>query len=157
VRAIGEELVVEAPGCEPIAARPALAVPCRLEIGDEVLVVGTPDALFVVGVFGERRHALEADRIQIRARGAALRLTSEAGVHLAGRAVSFLAREALVTAALYVDEAVETLERRVVDRLALVARELDEMIEGSALSHALVLTLAVRDAYLVQGRVIRAG
>ncbi len=157
VRAAGPRLIVAVDGCEPVEAKPALAVPSRLEPGDEVLVVGEADALWVVGVFGERRHILEGERVTIRARGGALRLSSESTVHLAGRVVSLLAREALVTSAAYVSEALETLDRRVVDQLTLVAREVDESIERGALFHALRLVITVRDAYLVQGRVIRAG
>lgn len=157
VCATKDRLVVAVDGCRPVDARPALAVPCRLEVGDEVLVVGVPDAVWVIGLFGERRHALEGERVSIRARGGALRVSAESTVHLAGRAVSLLARGPLVTAVAHASEAAATLERRVVDELSLIAREVDESIDGSSLVHVLRLAIAVRDAYLVQGRVIRAG
>ncbi len=152
-----DRVVVAVDRCIPIEAARALAVPSALREGDEVLVVGDADALYVIGTFGERRPMLRGTRVLLRARRARLTIAARGNIALEAGAIHVLAEEAMHFAAARIHETARSLARSVRSKAGLVAVELDRLVEGPFLRQAGRLVVRVRDAIHVQGEAIRAG
>ncbi len=138
----------------------SFAMPIRYEAreGDSLLVIGSADGWFVIGVLsgaGETRLEFQGD-VSIRSIAGELRLRAGRAVHIDAPELSFHGRTIGMIADAVVQRFV-TLRQRVTELLEVHASESRTTVEGTAYTQANRATILTREDVVINGKAIHLG
>lgn len=148
----------ELPSGRRVRAAFALMFPYEAAVGDAVLVIGSPDGYYVIGVLhGTGRTVLELQGdVDLRAAGGSLRLSADEGVEISAPEVEvrtgrlhLLAEAATQTFA--------SLRQRVRELWSVQAGTTHTVVEGAAFSQAKSATMLTEEKMTLNGKAIHLG
>lgn len=158
----GPRFELDLPSGARVVAEQALSIPYRAQPGDVLLVIGREDPegprYYVIGVLSGRGSAtLEVHGdLAIRAVGGALSLEADKGVRVGAPRFEVVARRVEVVA----DEIAQRCAKlwlHARERLTVLARAKDEVVEREATTQAAELTILAEKKVVVNGKQIHLG
>jgi len=157
VSASGAEIEVELARGGKALARVALAYAYEPLPGDEVLVIGSDEGHWIIGVVrAEGRSVLHLPGdAEIRAEGA-LRIGAARGVEIASPEIAVSAKKIRMIASEVV-QAFTTLRQRVSELLSVQAGQTHTTVEGSMHSQAKSATILTEEKVSINGKEVHLG
>lgn len=153
----GGGVTVRLPRGTVVEARPALAFPYEPQVRDEVLVIGTAEGHYVIGVLhgtGKAELSFPAD-VELRA-GGTLTLAADKGVSVDAPDVSVTARKIQMMAA-SVAQTFTSLRQRVTELLSTHAGQTHTVVEGSMHSQSKTATILTEGKVAINGKEVHLG
>lgn len=155
--ALPHELSVRLPRGATVRARLALAFPYEAQPGDQVLVIGTADGHYVIGVLsgtGQTTLKFPAD-VELSA-GGTLRLSAEKGVAVEAPDVSLTTRKLRMIAA-EVAQTFTSLRQRVAELWSVQAGQAHTVVEGSMHTQSKSATILTEGKVAINGKEVHLG
>lgn len=139
-------------------ARFAMPIPYEPCVGDSLLVIGSADGHYVIGVLagaGQARLEVDGD-LSLRAVGGALHLRADKGVHVEAPEISLLGRKVGMVAERLVQRFTH-VHQRVAELFELSAGESKTTVEGAHMTQAKSATVLTKEAVVINGKAVHLG
>ena len=155
----GDDAQVRLPTGALVWARVALAFPYRPVPDDVLLVVGTEEAHYIIGVLhGTGTAALDIHGdVHLHAVGGTLRLSGDAGVQIDGPDVEVRAQQKLTLAAHTFVKKVGVAYEWVKGLLSRRAGRSRTLVHGQCTTHAQEISVIAKDVAKINGRQVHLG
>jgi len=141
-----------------VLAISAFVVAYEPAIGDELLVVGSGDRYFAIGVVrGAGKLALSIDGdVDLRAKGGELRLSGDKGVRIAGEEIDVVATKLKLAAGAAL-ETFASLVTRVSGVLSVHAKDAHTVVDNASLTTAKRAAITTEETVTINGKQVHLG